>query len=174
MLKLSLIPLFMAAATCAQAATDRTTVTMHMVDVYGEGKEVGSITITDSPYGALLTPALSGLPAGVHGFHVHEKDNCGPDLKDGYKQAGLAAGGHLDPQSTGRHEGPYGSGHLGDLPPLYATADGKADTPVLAPRLKRTDFSGHALMIHMGGDNYADQPKKLGGGGARLACGVVH
>ena len=174
MLKLALSSLFLAATTCAQAADDKTTVQMNMIDVYGLGKEVGTIVIIDTQYGALLTPSLTGLPPGVHGFHVHEKDNCGPDLKDGYKQAGLAAGGHLDPQSTGRHEGPYGSGHLGDLPPLYVTADGMANTPVLAPRMKRADFSGHALMIHMGGDNYADQPKKLGGGGARLACGVVH
>jgi len=28
-------------------------------------------------------------------------------------------------------------------------------------------------MIHAGGDNYSDEPAKLGGGGARMACGVV-
>jgi len=28
-------------------------------------------------------------------------------------------------------------------------------------------------MIHAGGDNYADQPAPLGGGGARVACGVI-
>ena len=28
-------------------------------------------------------------------------------------------------------------------------------------------------MIHMGGDNYKDAPSPLGGGGGRLACGVV-
>lgn len=28
-------------------------------------------------------------------------------------------------------------------------------------------------MIHAGGDNYADQPAPLGGGGPRLACGVI-
>ena len=30
-----------------------------------------------------------------------------------------------------------------------------------------------ALAIHVGGDNYSDQPAPLGGGGARIACGVV-
>jgi len=45
---------------------------------------------------------------------------------------------------------------------------------VLAPRLKRLEeLKGHALMVHAGGDNYADQPKPLGGGGARVACGVI-
>jgi Cu-Zn family superoxide dismutase len=28
-------------------------------------------------------------------------------------------------------------------------------------------------MIHAGGDNHADHPEKLGGGGARIGCGVV-
>ncbi len=28
-------------------------------------------------------------------------------------------------------------------------------------------------MIHAGGDNYSDTPEKLGGGGARVACGVI-
>jgi Cu-Zn family superoxide dismutase len=28
-------------------------------------------------------------------------------------------------------------------------------------------------MIHAGGDNHADHPAPLGGGGARMACGVI-
>jgi Cu-Zn family superoxide dismutase len=28
-------------------------------------------------------------------------------------------------------------------------------------------------MIHSGGDNYSDVPEKLGGGGGRIACGVI-
>ena len=35
------------------------------------------------------------------------------------------------------------------------------------------DLYGRALVIHAGGDNYSDSPEPLGGGGARLACGVV-
>ena len=27
--------------------------------------------------------------------------------------------------------------------------------------------------VHAGGDNYSDQPAPLGGGGARIACGVI-
>jgi len=39
--------------------------------------------------------------------------------------------------------------------------------------LKMADLKGRALMIHTGGDNYADQPAPLGGGGVRWACGVI-
>jgi len=39
------------------------------------------------------------------------------------------------------------------------------------PVLKTLDqLEGRALMIHAGGDNYADEPEPLGGGGAR--CGL--
>jgi Cu-Zn family superoxide dismutase len=44
----------------------------------------------------------------------------------------------------------------------------------LAPRLKLSDLKGRALMVHMGGDNYSDKPQALGGGGARVACGVTN
>jgi Cu-Zn family superoxide dismutase len=63
---------------------------------------------------------------------------------------------------------------MGDLPLLKADADGKITGSVVSPRLKSLDeVKGRALMIHVGGDNYSDEPKPLGGGGARFACGVI-
>jgi Cu-Zn family superoxide dismutase len=44
---------------------------------------------------------------------------------------------------------------------------------VLGPRLKAADVVGRSIMLHAGGDNHADHPAPLGGGGARVACGVV-
>jgi Cu-Zn family superoxide dismutase len=41
------------------------------------------------------------------------------------------------------------------------------------PHLTVADVKGRSIMIHGGGDNYSDQPAPLGGGGARIACGVV-
>ena len=88
--------------------------------------------------------------------------------------AGMAASGHFDPANTKKHLGPDAmGGHKGDLPVLKVAADGTATGLLLAPHLKRAGLAGHALMIHAGGDNYADQPKPLGGGGARIACGVI-
>lgn len=149
------------------------TVKIHMTSEQGMGKEIGTITASDSAYGLILVPQLSDLAPGLHGFHVHDKPDCSHAMKDGKPVPALAAGGHYDPANTGKHGGPYGSGHLGDLPALYVAADGKATLPVLAPRLKAADIKGRSLMIHAGGDNYADVPAALGGGGARAACGVV-
>ena len=146
---------------------------MQLVNEQGVGKEIGTITASDSKYGLLLTPQLSDLSPGLHGFHVHEKPDCSHAMKEGKALPGLAAGGHYDPAATGKHEGPYGNGHLGDLPVLYIATDGKATLTVLAPRLKVIDIKGRSLMIHAGGDNYSDIPVSLGGGGARVACGVV-
>ncbi len=148
-------------------------VTVNLTDTKGIGEKIGTITLEDTEYGMLLTPNLVKLNPGIHGFHVHENPDCNPGEKDGKIVPGLAAGGHYDPSGSGSHEGPYGNGHLGDLPPLFVNADGTAQTPVLAPRLKTEDVKGRSLMIHLMGDNFSDDPKPLGGGGARLACGII-
>lgn len=150
-----------------------TTAEMNMVDAKGIGKSVGQVVVSESPYGLVFTPALSGLPPGVHGFHVHENPSCDAKENDAKTMVpALAAGGHLDPAGTKRHGLPWGDGHLGDLPALFVEANGSASNPVLAPRLKMADLKGRSLMIHVGGDNHADHPAPLGGGGPRMVCGV--
>jgi Cu-Zn family superoxide dismutase len=148
-------------------------VTMNLVTDQGIGKSIGTITISEGPKGLIFSPKLTGLTPGLHGFHVHQNPDCAAGLKDGKQVPGLAAGGHYDPDATGKHEGHEGKGHLGDLPALTVGADGTASTAVTASRLKMSDVKGRSLMIHAGGDNYSDQPAPLGGGGARVACGVV-
>ncbi|MBC7964087.1 MAG: superoxide dismutase family protein [Steroidobacteraceae bacterium] len=162
-------------AGCAGMAQAQETlkVTMNLATAGGIGKSVGTVTASQTSYGVVLTPVLSGLPPGVHGFHVHQNPACTPGEQDGKLVPALAAGGHYDPAKTGKHEGPYGAGHLGDLPAIFVTQEGTATYPLLAPRLKLSDLKGRSLMIHAGGDNHSDHPQKLGGGGARVACGVI-
>ena len=149
-------------------------VSMNLISADGAGAPIGTIELEDSPEGLLLKPNLKGLPPGAHGFHLHEKPSCAPGEQDGKMAAGIGAGGHFDPANTHQHLGPdIPGGHQGDLPTLKVISDGSATGELLAPHLKVADMTGHALMIHAGGDNYSDQPKPLGGGGARIACGVV-
>lgn len=150
-------------------------VTMYALTETGNGEMIGTVSITDSEDGAVFTPDLTGLTPGDHGFHVHTNPDCGPSTRDdGTVVPGGAAAGHYDPEETGRHEGPEGNGHLGDLPRLAVEAVGTAATAVTAPRITdRTQVAERALMIHAGGDNYSDDPAALGGGGARFACGVI-
>lgn len=149
------------------------TVPMFKISDGGLGEKIGTVRLFDGNGGLNVQTRLTALPPGQHGFHVHEAGDCGPTAKDGRTGAGLAAGGHYDPHGTGKHEGPTGHGHAGDLPLLMVGADGSAKTKMKAEHLKVADLRGRALMIHAGGDNYADQPQPLGGGGARIACGVI-
>lgn len=140
----------------------------------GTGDAVGTVTITDGSGGASIQTALKGLPAGPHGFHIHENGSCEPGTANNQPVPAGAAGGHFDPQHTGKHEGPEGAGHLGDLPLLQVGADGAANTTLSAAHIKDlAALKGKAVMIHAGGDNYSDQPAPLGGGGARIACGIL-
>ncbi|MED7787705.1 superoxide dismutase family protein [Francisella sp. 19X1-34] len=136
-------------------------------------KAVGTVTI--SPYiqngkqeGMLITPHLYNLSkSSTHGMHIHINPSCDDN--------GKAAGGHWDPQHTGKHLGPYDeNGHKGDLPVLVVNPNGTATKPVLAPKLNSLEeLEGHSLMIHEGSDNYSDSPKPLGGGGNRMWCGII-
>lgn len=172
LLRATLLAIGLATSTFVHAVD----VPMALVSADGVGRSIGTVDATDTPKGLQLTPALTGLPPGEHGFHLHAKGSCAPAAdpdKGGAMAAAFGAGGHFDPAVTGKHEGPEGMGHKGDIPYLVVAADGSARRAVVAPHLKVADLGGHALVIHAGGDNYADQPAKLGGGGGRIACGVA-
>ena len=156
----------------ANAAT--AVATIKSINATGVGGSLGTVTFADSAQGLVITPKLSGLPPGKRGFHIHDKGDCGPGINQGKAAAGFAAGGHYDPSHTKKHLGPLSSGgHLGDLPVLLVNDHGDADEAVTAPHLTVEQIRGRSIMIHAGGDNYADTPLPLGGGGARIACGVI-
>lgn len=125
---------------------------------------LGTVSFKDTKYGMQINPKLEHLPPGTHGFHIHQQPNCGDHA--------MEAGGHFDPLHKDSHLGPYNEGHLGDLPVLYVNDQGKAYISVLAPRLKVGDIIDKSIMIHAGDDNYSNSPP-LGGGGERIACGVI-
>lgn len=128
-------------------------------------RSIGTITFKDSSKGLEIIPHLHSLSPGAHGFHIHQKPNC--------NNKGMDALGHFDPHKTDEHLGPYQHGHQGDLPKLMVNKEGMANKKSYAPNLAVKDLKGHSVMIHAGGDNYSDTPLPLGGGGARIACGVV-
>lgn len=149
-------------------------ITIHQVTAHGIGDAAGEVRLKDTAFGLLVTPDLQGFAPGTYAVHVHENPDCGPTKMHGHGMPAGAAGGHFDPEGTGRHEGPYGTGHLGDLPVMIAEQDGRVSIPVLAPRLKVSDVQGRALMIHSGADRYAAHAAHHHGkGGARMYCGVI-
>lgn len=164
------------AAMAGPALADTVVAHMALTTPTGPGAPVGEITISDAPGGVSFTLNLHGLPAGPHGFHVHVNPSCAATVNPQTNAPVPAggAGGHLDPAMTNMHMGPEGMGHMGDLPVLVVDADQTAHQTLKAPHIASVaELKGHSLMIHVGGDNYADKPLPLGGGGARLACGVI-
>ena len=147
---------------------------MRSISTEGVGDPIGTVVAKDSDQGLVIFPDLGQLTAGEHGFHLHSNPSCeAAPNPEGVSVAGLSAGGHWDPDNSGTHLGPFGSGHRGDLSKLIVDGDGTTKTSVVAPRLMAKDLKGHALVIHAGGDTYSDTPA-LGGGGARIACGVIN
>ncbi len=144
---------------------------VHQVSAQGVGQKIGTVLMHDSPEGLVIRTDLKGLPNGERGFHIHENHSCEPAMKDGKMAAAMAAGGHLNSNQAPNHGTPM-TGHLGDLPALKVAANGTAKVKLIAPRLTLADVQGRSIMIHAGGDNYADTPQPLGGGGERIACGV--
>src|SRR5687767_14463077 len=119
------ISVFVLAAALPAAAFANYRVEVNAIDIKGVGASLGTVVITESPKGGLeFKPELKGLPPGAHGFHVHEFANCAARAKDGKMSAGEQAGGHWDPDKTGKHGAPSGGGHKGDLPPLQVAANG--------------------------------------------------
>ena len=113
---------FVALLAASSADAESLKVVMLLVTATGMGEAIGEVTATGTRYGVVFSPNLINLSSGMHGFHVHQNPSCGPKEKNGKMIPGLAASGHYDPQNAAFHSGPYGEGHLGDLPALYVDA----------------------------------------------------
>ena len=135
-----------------------------------EGEALGMVTLTQGPQGVLVSADLSGLPPGGHGFHIHAVGSCTPDFS--------AAGSHFGPGEESHGFLHSTDMHAGDLPNVYANADGTAradaftaDVTLAAddPR-SLFDSDGSAIIIHEKPDAYGED---VGSAGARIACGVI-
>ncbi|MCB5215474.1 superoxide dismutase family protein [Rheinheimera aquimaris] len=146
------------------------TVQMNNVSAEGVGDSAGKITVAETANGLVFTPALMGLKQGEYGFHVHQNPSCEPAMKDGAQQPAASAGGHLDPADTGKHAGPDGDGHLGDLPMIRVNSDGNQQAVTMS-EMKLEDVKNHALVVHQQADDYSTSPS--GNSGSPIACGVI-
>jgi Cu-Zn family superoxide dismutase len=114
-----------------------------------------------------VTVDLTGVPAGVHGFHIHEFGNCGDN--------GNAAGGHFNPTGTPHGAPAADPHHAGDFGNVTADANGRVQTRFTTRSITvaagPNSAVGHAVILHANPDDLTTQP--TGNAGARIACGVV-
>ncbi|MDX1626603.1 MAG: superoxide dismutase family protein [Wenzhouxiangellaceae bacterium] len=132
-----------------------------------DGRSVGTVQFTATPFGTLLHARLAYLPAGVHAFHIHETGECTPPF--------TSAGGHFNPAGTGHGLADDDGHHAGDMPNLHVAADGLVHLEVFNASLKLDDKlfddDGAAVVMHEGPDDYRTDP--AGAAGPRIACGVI-
>lgn len=127
----------------------------------------GVVTFMQMGDGVHVVVNLSGLPAGEHGFHIHEFGDCSaPD--------GTSAGGHFNPENK-PHSGPDAmERHAGDLGNITADASGNATLDRMDMHMTLNGpnmIVGRGLIIHEKADDMKTQP--TGAAGARLGCGVI-
>jgi len=144
----------MAMATLAPTGTNTAKGTVHFTDV-GDGNIEVQVDLT-------------GVPAGQHGFHIHEKGDCGNN--------GNNAGAHFNPTGMIHGAPDAQSHHAGDFGNVTADANGEVHTRFTTHSisLKSGDITnpvGRAVVLHEKADDLVTQPS--GNAGARIACGVI-
>ncbi|MFK4059286.1 superoxide dismutase family protein [Brevundimonas sp. NPDC046655] len=142
--------------------------------INGAGAEIGKATLTQGATGLLIKVEATGLTPGWHGIHIHATGQCAAPF--------TSAGAHINhtdpktPHGLLNAQGPDD----GDLPNLFAAADGSAKAEVFTTKARISqdgpgqwlwDADGSALVIHANPDDHNSQP--IGGAGDRVACAVL-
>jgi Cu-Zn family superoxide dismutase len=154
-------------AGCASSKSGPMAMTMLAPSAAGSTAQ-GMVHFQQNADGSVEVQAdLTGVPAGTHGFHVHDKGDCG--------DSGNAAGGHYNPTSMPHGAPDATSHHAGDFGNVTADANGdvhaRFTTRAITVADGPTSVVGHAVILHANADDLTTQP--TGNAGARIACGVV-
>ena len=120
--------------------------------------------------GVHVTAQVTGLmPNSMHGFHIHQYGDCSA-------ADGTSAGGHYDPEMTGRHGLPNSEEpiHAGDLGNLNADENGEASYDAMIMGISiggsASPILGRVVIVHALPD---DGGQPTGNAGARIGCGVI-
>jgi len=165
MKKLMVIPFALVFAACAHSKGPMATATL---DSTSGSTAKGTVHFQNAgDDGIEVVADLTGVPPGVHGFHVHEKGDCGNNAQN--------AGGHFNPNSMVHGAPDAVSHHAGDFGNV--TADDKGEvharftTHSISINTGANAVVGHAVVLHGNPDDLVSQP--AGNAGPRIACGVT-
>lgn len=179
---LSALALFLAGCAASQQNHNSTTPQARAALVTVTGQPAGQATLRELPGGAgvEIIIQVQDMTPGPHGFHIHANGACapGPDATTGQTIAFGAAGGHFDPNMTGKHGRPGQSAqqfHAGEAPNIAVGVDRRGSLRFTNPNVTlqpgKASVLGRALVVHEREDDYATNP--AGNSGGRIACGVI-
>ena len=129
----------------------------------------GEVEFMEKGGGVQVTTRLTGVPAGTHGFHVHENGSCA--------DAGQAAGGHFNPDH--REHGLLTKDglenvHAGDMGNITIADDSSGVYSAFLKGVSLTEgkynITGKAVILHEKVDDFG-QP--TGNAGGRIGCGII-
>lgn len=138
-----------------------------------KGEPIGKVAIRSGKEATVvrITIGPGGLTPGWHGVHFHQVGDCSDvgkfQLSKGHVNHDNDKHGLLNP----------GGPDDGDLPNIFANADGSANAEVSTESLRLggekglRDQDGSALVIHASEDDHTSQP--IGNAGARVGCVVI-
>ncbi len=160
---------FLPAASYAASPSETVTVKITSAD----GKDMGTVTLTEKKGGVAFKMDLMNLPPGEHAVHIHKNPKCEPPDY-------ASSGPHFNP--TGKEHGIHNPNgfHAGDIPlNLKVSADGTekssfvVKTISLDPTAQNSILAngGTSIVIHAGPDDMETDPG--GESGRRIACGVI-
>ncbi len=174
MKKLSVAAILVAGCVVTQASAQDPSIASAEASLIGAtGQPIGKVTLKGSAAATVVRISVNpgGLTPGWHGIHFHATGDCSDP---GQFQLSKAHVNHLAKKHGMLNpEGP----DEGDLPNIYAAADGSVNAEVssLAVRILGQnglkDDDGSALVIHQNEDDHVSQP--IGNAGARVACAVI-
>ncbi|VXB31485.1 superoxide dismutase family protein [Brevundimonas sp. G8] len=142
--------------------------------INASGANIGRVDLRQGPTGLVIKIEASGLTPGWHGIHIHATGECAAPF--------TSSGAHIN---HGEPKAPHGLLNAagpddGDLPNIYAGADGKVNAELFTPRARISsegpgqwlwDADGSAIIIHANPDDHSAQP--IGGAGDRVACAAL-
>lgn len=168
---------------------ERASATLQLED----GQRVGRVVFYGDPWTITRVTVTVKMPqrapmAGFHGFHVHANNDpangsgCLAEPAQPRSTWFASADGHLAEPGT-KH-----GAHMGDLPPLLVTEQGRAYSSSITDRVEIEDLVGRAVVLHAKADNLGNVPvdqyapaspqateltERTGNAGDRTACGVI-
>ena len=134
------------------------------------GKSLGEAVLVQRDGTVEIDMTLTGLPRGMHAFHIHEVGRCEPPFE--------SAGEHFNPSGKKHGKDNPSGPHAGDLPNIDVPDSGRVKLQVVAKGVSLDGPAGllagdgATLVVHEAEDDYKTDP--AGNAGKRLACGVIH